>query len=113
MTDLNGAVLPPLKPECNAPMPASILRFIARRTQVRLRQVHQVAQFVNRYGQFVQPGPTDVARLATEQLEHEQRDHDWNRRHGPIPGGAQVVRFPQHHQPSPATNVGTRGGDGG
>jgi hypothetical protein len=74
-------------------MRTNILRFVARRTQLRLRSVRRDAQFVNKYGQFVPPRPADCARLAQEQLEHERADWEWNRRHGPVPGGAVIVWF--------------------
>jgi hypothetical protein len=93
-------------------MRTNIVGFVSRRTQLRLRSIRREAQFVNKYGQFVPPGPADCARLAQEQREQEREDWEWNRRHGPVPGGGRVVRFPTQARSSSPTAVKTGAGHG-
>ena len=74
-------------------MAAQIIQFIARRTQLRLREARQVAQFINRYGQYIPPTPAEAEQLRQEKLEHKRRDWEWNQRHGGIEGGGLIVAF--------------------
>jgi hypothetical protein len=98
-------------------MSAKVLQFISRRTQLRLRELHRVARFVNKYGEYRRPGVMAAARLEQEQLEERQRDTEWNERHGPVPGGARVLalsveRFTE--QPvDPNSKHGAHGADVG
>jgi hypothetical protein len=74
-------------------MAAQIIKFIARRTRLRLREARRVAQFINRYGQYIPPTPAEAEHLRQKQLEHRRRDWEWSRRHGPIEGGGLLVAF--------------------
>jgi hypothetical protein len=74
-------------------VPAKILKFISRRTQLRLRELRRVAQFVNEYGHCRQPTFRDVVLLDRQKAHDRRRDADWAQRHGPRRRGAVVVCF--------------------
>ena len=74
-------------------MASQIIQFIGRRTHLRLREVRQVARFVNRYGQYIPPTPAEEEHLRQERLEHKRRDREWSQRHGPIDGGGIIIAF--------------------
>jgi hypothetical protein len=70
-----------------------VLPFIARRTQLRLRETRNITRYINLYGHYIQPSAEEQERLERERLEHAQRDEEWRRRHAPRPEGAQLVPF--------------------
>jgi hypothetical protein len=74
-------------------VPAKILKFISRRTQLRLRELHRIAQFVNEYGHYRQPTFRDVVLLDRQKAHDRRRDAGWAQRHGPHRRGAVVVCF--------------------
>lgn len=74
-------------------MAANVLKFMTRRTQLRLREARTIAQRVNRFGQYLLPSPAEAERLRLEQLEHRRQDLAWSERHGLTEEGGVVVLF--------------------
>jgi hypothetical protein len=74
-------------------MAAQIIQFIARRTQLRLREARRIAARINRYGQYIRPTTAEGEQIQQEQLEERRQDWAWAQRHGRIEGGAVVVPF--------------------
>ena len=70
-----------------------VIQFIARRTQIRLRESRIITRFINSYGQYVYPTQDQQKQLECERIAHARQDADWNLRHGPVEGGAIVLRF--------------------
>jgi hypothetical protein len=52
---------------------------------------------------FVEPDGPERALWQQESAEDVVRDAEWNRRHGPVPGGAQVVTCKTDTQTSTST----------
>ena len=70
-----------------------IRRFQSRADQLRARGIRNFGRFMTKTGPYTHPDPQERARLEREQIQDQQDDRDWNRRHGPVPGGASILQW--------------------
>jgi hypothetical protein len=72
---------------------ATVLKFISRGEQVRLRGLRNFAQW-NRIRLGIDPfGPDERSRLFHRQAKDEAKDRTWAQRHHPLPEGSVVLPF--------------------
>jgi len=74
-------------------MPATILPFVSRSEQLRLRGMRNYSRYMLVTKRFVAGDSLERAQWQKEYAEEARRDADWNRRHGPVPGGASVLQW--------------------
>ena len=72
-------------------MPAKILPFVSRSEQLRLRGMRNYSRYMLIVKGFVAGDSLERAQWQKEYAEEARRDAEWNRRHGPVPGGASVL----------------------
>lgn len=90
----------PVRRESGSPQrtaKATVVRFLSRAGQLRTRGIRNFGRFMTKTGPYTHPDPQERARLEREQIQDDQDDGDWNRRHGPVPGGAKILRWPHKH----------------
>src|SRR5262249_49707798 len=79
---------------------ATILKFVSRGEQLRLRGMRNFAHW-NRIRLGQEPfGPNERSRLFHRQAEDEAKDRAWVQRHHPLPESANVLRFPAREKES-------------
>jgi len=74
-------------------MAARIVRFISRWEQLRLRGHRDFSRYMKLTKGLVQPDGPERRRWQEEAAEEAVQDTAWNRRHGRIEGGADMLRF--------------------
>jgi hypothetical protein len=74
-------------------MAARIVPFICRWEQLRLRGHRNYSRYMKLTKQFVQPDGPERRRWQAESAEETVQDTEWNRRHGRIEGGADILSF--------------------
>jgi len=57
---------------------------------------------------FVAPDSPERLRWQKESAEESQRDAAWNRRHGPVPGGARILQLRNEHEDSVRTSASVK-----
>jgi len=67
-----------------------VLRFVSREEQLRLRGQRNYSRYMLFTKRFVASDSPERLQWQRESAEESQRDVAWNRRHGPVPGGASV-----------------------
>ncbi len=84
-----------------------ILTFVSRAEHLAWR-----ARWKNGRWSILSPGDELRASILRQDEIHRQADARWVLRHGPIPGGATVIQFPQRPclVPAMARNAGDAGG---
>jgi hypothetical protein len=55
--------------------------------------------------EFVAADSPERLRWQRESAEESERDAEWNRRHGPVPGGATILRWRDEHEDSVRTSA--------
>jgi len=68
-------------------MPAIVCRFVSRAEQLRLRGQRNYSRYMFVVKGFVAGDSLERTQWQKESDEDSIRDADWNRRHGPVPGG--------------------------
>jgi hypothetical protein len=74
-------------------MSAKILQFVSRSEQVRLRGQRNYSRYMLVTKGFVAGDSRERAQWQKEYAEEARRDAEWNRRHGPVPGGPSVLQW--------------------
>ena len=72
---------------------AQALRFVSRAEQLRLRGQRNYSRYMRINKRFVDPDGPERAQWQRESAQESLRDDEWNRRHGPVPGGASILRW--------------------
>src|SRR5687768_6581346 len=72
---------------------ANVLPFVSRAELLRLRGQRNYSRYMRLTKGFVDPHGPERAQWEKESAQESLRDVEWNRRHGPIPGGAKVLMF--------------------
>jgi hypothetical protein len=81
---------------------SGVLQFVSRADQRRIRDQRNYGRWkMVTYGFVVADGPERLAWLR-ESVEDSERDAAWKLRHGPIAGGASILRW-RHGPASAAT----------
>jgi hypothetical protein len=82
-----------------------VLTFLSRADQLELRGRRNYNRYMLVTKKFVAPNSLEHLRWQRESAEESRRDAVWNRRHGPIPGGASIAPWrlesegtPQEHR---------------
>jgi hypothetical protein len=70
---------------------SNVLLFVSRADQLRLRERRNYNRYMLVVKKFVAADSPERARWQRESAEESRRDVAWNRRHGPVPGGARIV----------------------
>jgi hypothetical protein len=68
-----------------------VLQFASRAEQLQLRGQRNYSRWKMLTKGFVIADGPERARWQKEDADESRRDADWNRRHGPIPGGASIL----------------------
>ena len=76
-------------------MTARIVRFISRTEQLRLRGNRNFGRYKSLTHGLVEPDGPERRQWQRESADEDVRDIEWNRRHGKIEGGAEILRFRQ------------------
>ena len=76
-------------------MTANIVRFISRTEQLRLRGNRNFGRFKSLTHGLVEPDGAERRQWKQESADEDLRDAEWNRRHGRIDRGADILRFKQ------------------
>jgi hypothetical protein len=74
-------------------MPAIVLRFISRAEQLRLRGQRNYSRYMFVVKGFVAEDSIERAQWQKESALESKWDAEWNRRHGPVPGGASILQW--------------------
>ncbi len=85
----------------------SILTFVSRAEHLVWRQKWKNGRWC-----ILSPTPEFRASILRQDEIYRQADAAWLLHHGPIPGGAKLVQFPQP-QPSPSASLVSTGGVSG
>jgi hypothetical protein len=76
---------------------ATVVRFLSRADQLHARGIRNFGRWKMNTSAYTHPDPEERARLQHEQAQDAQDDRDWNRRHGPITGGARILPWRYEH----------------
>jgi hypothetical protein len=82
-------------------MPAKILPFVSRSEQLRLRGMRNFSRYMLLTKKFVEADGPERAEWHREAAAESKRDAEWNRRHGPVSGGASVLQWRHDAQAKP------------
>lgn len=77
---------------------SKVLKFVSRAEQLRLRGQRNYGRWKMLTKGFVKADGPERAAWDEESAQESLRDSEWNRRHGPVPGGASVL--PWRHEPA-------------
>jgi hypothetical protein len=88
------------------PLVASdILKFVSRADQLRLRGRRNYDRYMLLAKKVVTADSPERVRWQRESAEESQREVEWNRRHGPIPGGATILPWRDQHEGKAPTSA--------
>lgn len=76
-------------------MTARLVRFISRAEQLRLRGNRNFSRYMQVTKRLVEHDGPERRQWQRESADEDIRDIEWNRRHGKIDGGAEILRFRQ------------------
>ena len=74
---------------------SQVLKFVSRADQFRLRGQRSYSRYMFIVKGFVDPDGPERAQWRKEDVQESVQDAEWNRRHGPVPGGAAILRWRQ------------------
>jgi hypothetical protein len=80
------------------PVDSRVLQFVSRADQLQLRGHRNYSRWKLLTKGFVAADSPERGQWQRESAEESQRDVAWNRRHGPIPGGASILPWPDEHE---------------
>ena len=72
---------------------ASVLRFVSRAEQLQLRGKRNFSRYMRVTKGFVDPDGPERAQWQRESAQESVCDADWNKQHGPVPGGASILQW--------------------
>ena len=82
---------------------SQVLIFVSRAEQLQLRGGRNFSRYMLLTKRLVDPDGPERRQWQKESAEDAVQDAEWNLRHGPLPGGAQVVAFKSDTQTSTRT----------
>ena len=77
---------------------ATVLRFVSRKEQLRLRGQRNYSRYMLVTKGFVAGDSLERAQWEKESAEESVRDDAWNRHHGPVTGGASILPWRDEHK---------------
>ena len=77
------------------PADSQVLRFISRAEQLEMRGRRNYDRYMQVVKRFVDPDGPERAQWQRESAQESVQDAEWNGRHGPVPGGAVILRWRQ------------------
>jgi hypothetical protein len=77
------------------PADSQVLRVISRAEQLELRGQRNYSRYMFVVKGFVDPNSPERAQWRKEDAQESVQDAAWNERHGPVPGGAAILRWRQ------------------
>jgi hypothetical protein len=86
-----------------------VLQFVSRADQLQLRGQRNYSRWKLLTKGFVVADSSERVQWPRESAEESQRDVAWNERHGPIPGGASILLWPDGLRRSAGDNHGSPG----
>jgi hypothetical protein len=89
-------------------MRRQLLKFVSRADQLQLRGQRNYRRWKLLTKDFVAADSPERVQWQQESAEASQRDVAWNRRHGPIPGGANILPWRDEHEDSPRASASNR-----
>ena len=89
-------------------MAAKVIRFVSRAMLLQHRGWRNYSRFKQLTNGLVAADGPERLGWQRESAEEEVRDAEWNRRHGRIDGGADILQFdrPVERQKRARTNIG-------
>ena len=81
-------------------MSSKILQFVSRSEQLRLRGQRNYSRYMLVTKGFVAGDSLERAQWQKESAQESKWDAEWNRRHGPVPGGASVLQWQHDAHPT-------------
>jgi hypothetical protein len=79
-------------------MTSTLFQFISRAEQLRLRGQRNFSRYKLITKGFVAADSLERAQWQREDAQESKRDAEWNRRHGPVPGGAAILQWRQERE---------------
>jgi hypothetical protein len=79
------------------PLDSRVLQVISRADQLQLRGQRNYGRWKMLTKGFVVADGPERAQWQKTDADESRRDADWNRRHGPVPGGARVLPWRHEH----------------
>jgi hypothetical protein len=87
------------------PDDSQVLAFVSRAQQLRLRGSRNYSRYMRITKGFVEPQGPERAQWRKEAAQESVRDAEWNRRHGPVPGGAAILLWRQQRDDASVLQV--------
>ena len=75
------------------PVDSHALKFLSRAEQLRLRGQRNYSRYMLVVKKFVKSDSLERAQWQKEFDEEDVWDAEWNKRHGPVPGGARILHW--------------------
>ena len=70
---------------------SQVLKFVSRAEHPQLRGGRNFSRYMLLTKRLVDPDGPERRQWQKDSAEDSARDAEWNRRHGPIPGGARIL----------------------
>ena len=77
---------------------ATPLIFLSRADLLELRGRRNYNRHMMVVKRFVAPDGPERAQWQKQSAQESIRDDEWNRRHGPVPGGAKILQWRREHE---------------
>jgi hypothetical protein len=87
---------------------SQVMEFLSRADLLHLRGRRNYNRYMLVTKKFVAADSPERLRWQKESAEESKRDVAWNRRHGPVPGGATILPWRGEHEDSARTRASTR-----
>ena len=75
------------------PVDSHVLKFVSRAEQLQLRGRRNFDRYMRVVKKYVAFDSAEHAQWQKESAEDAVWDAEWNKRHGPVPGGARILRW--------------------
>jgi hypothetical protein len=85
-------------------MRGQLLKFVSRADNLQLRGHRNYGRWKMLTKGLVAADSSERVRWQEESAEESERDVQWNRRHGPVPGGATILPWRDGDDNSPRTS---------
>ena len=94
-----------------SPADSHVLRFVSRAEQLDLRGRRNYDRYMQVTKGFVDPDSPERAEWQRESAEESLRVTEWNERHGPVAGGASILRWRLENEELAWVENGVKGAD--
>jgi hypothetical protein len=80
------------------PVDSHVLTFVFRAKQLQLRGQRNYDRYMRVIKNYVAADGPVRAHWQKESAEDAMWDAEWNKRHGPVPGGARILHWLREHE---------------